>query len=72
MQENRLLDMPWRYYDTAHVTFEPKNFTVDELRSAYDWLCRKIYSPSQIMRRGMRSLWRYPISQAGKKAIRQL
>lgn len=69
IQENRLLDMPWRYYDTAHVTFEPKNFTVDELRSAYDWLCRKTYSPSQIMRRGLRSLWRYPISQAGKKAF---
>jgi radical SAM superfamily enzyme YgiQ (UPF0313 family) len=69
IRENRLLDMPWRYYDTAHVTFQPKNFTVDELRSAYDWLCRKTYSPSQILRRGMRSLWRYPLSQAGKKAF---
>lgn len=69
VRENRLLDMPWRYYDTAHVTFHPKNFTVDELRSAYDWLCRKTYSPSQIVQRGMRSLWRYPLSQAGKKAF---
>ena len=69
VKENRLLDMPWRYYDTAHVTFQPKNFTVEELRSAYDWLCRKTYSPSQIVRRGMRSLWRYPLSQAGKKAF---
>jgi radical SAM superfamily enzyme YgiQ (UPF0313 family) len=69
IKENRLLDMPWRYYDTAHVTFQPKNFTVEELRSAYDWLCRKTYSPSQILRRGMRSLWRYPLSQAGKKAF---
>jgi radical SAM superfamily enzyme YgiQ (UPF0313 family) len=69
IEENRLLDMPWRYYDTAHVTFKPKNFTVEELRSAYDWLCRKTYSPTQILRRGMRSLWRYPISQAGKKAF---
>lgn len=68
-QEGRLLDMPWRYYDTAHVTFEPKNFTADELRSAYDWLCRKTYSPSQILRRGVRSLWRYPLNQAGKKAF---
>ncbi len=69
VKENRLLDMPWRYYDTAHVTFQPKNFTVEELRSAYDWLCRKTFSPSQIVRRGMRSLWRYPLSQAGKKAF---
>jgi radical SAM superfamily enzyme YgiQ (UPF0313 family) len=67
--EGRLLDMPWRYYDTAHVTFVPKNFSVDELRSAYDWLCRKTYSPTQIARRGMRSLLRYPLRQAGKKAF---
>jgi radical SAM superfamily enzyme YgiQ (UPF0313 family) len=68
-RENRLLDVPWSHYDTAHVTFVPKNFTVDELRSAYDWLCRKIYSPSQIARRGVRSLGRYPLSKAGKKAF---
>jgi hypothetical protein len=61
--------MPWKYYDTAHVTFVPKNFTVDELREAYDWLCRKTYSPWQIARRGLRSLWRYPLSQVGKKAF---
>lgn len=65
--ENRLLDVPWSHYDTAHVTFVPKNFTVDELRSAYDWLCRKLYSPSQIARRGLRSMGRYPLAKAGKK-----
>lgn len=67
--ENRLLDVPWSHYDTAHLTFIPKNFTVEELRGAYDWLCRKIYSPTQIARRGLRSLGRYPISKAGKKAF---
>ncbi len=67
--EKRLLDSPWSHYDTAHVTFEPKNFTVDELRSAYDWLCRKIYSPSQIARRGVRSLSKYPVAKMGKKAF---
>ncbi len=67
--ENRLLDVPWSHYDTAHVTFEPKNFTVDELRAAYDWLCRKIYSPAQIARRGLRSLGRYPLAKVGKKAF---
>ncbi len=66
-KENRLLDVPWSHYDTCHVTFVPKNFTVDEMRSAYDWLCRKIYSPSQIARRGLRSLSRYPLAKASKK-----
>ena len=65
--ENRLLDVPWSHYDTAHVTFTPKNFTVDELRGAYDWLCRKVYSPTQIARRGLRSIGRYPLAKAGKK-----
>jgi radical SAM superfamily enzyme YgiQ (UPF0313 family) len=65
--ENRLLDVPWSHYDTAHVTFIPKNLTVDELRDAYDWLCRKLYSPSQIALRGLRSLRRYPVNMAGKK-----
>ena len=65
--ENRLLDVPWSHYDTAHVTFTPKNFTVDELRGAYDWLCRKVYSPTQIARRGLRSIARYPLAKAGKK-----
>jgi radical SAM superfamily enzyme YgiQ (UPF0313 family) len=67
ISENRLLDVPWSHYDTAHVTFTPKNFTVDELRQAYDWLCRKIYSPTQIVRRGTRSLGRYPLSKAAHK-----
>jgi radical SAM superfamily enzyme YgiQ (UPF0313 family) len=68
-RENRLLDMSWKYYDTAHVTFVPKNFTVEQLRSAYDSLCRKTYSPFQIVCRGLRSLRRYPLRQAGKKAF---
>ncbi len=66
-QENRLLDVPWSHYDTCHVTFHPRNFTVQELRDAYDWLCRKIYSPSQILRRGVRSVSRYPLDKMGKK-----
>lgn len=65
--ENRLLDVPWSHYDTAHVTFIPKNMTPDEMRDAYDWLCRKLYSPTQIATRGLRSLRRYPLSMAGKK-----
>jgi hypothetical protein len=70
--ENRLLDVPWSHYDTAHLTFTPKSMTVEEMRSAYDWLCRKIYSPTQIARRGLRSLGRYPLSMASKKGFRQL
>ena len=34
-REGRLFDSPWSHYDTAHVTFTPKNFTVEELRESY-------------------------------------
>ena len=67
--ENRLLDSPWSHYDTAHVTFEPKNFSVDGLREAYDWLCKKVYSPTQIARRGLNTLSRYPVAKMGQKAF---
>ena len=68
-REGRLLDSPWSHYDTAHVTFVPKNFTAGELRQSYDWLCRQIYHPRQILRRGVRSLVRHPLRVAGKKAF---
>jgi hypothetical protein len=31
------MDKPWRYYDTAHVTYYPKLMTVEELEKSYDW-----------------------------------
>ena len=68
-EEGRLLDMPWSTYDTAHVTFQPKNFTVEELRSAYDWLCRKTYSPMQIAPRHALSV-ALSAQPSGKKLFR--
>lgn len=66
-QENRLLDAPWRQYDTSHVVFQPKNMTVAEMREAYDWLCRNTYSTQQIIKRSVRSWRRYPLAKATKK-----
>jgi radical SAM superfamily enzyme YgiQ (UPF0313 family) len=67
--EGRLLDVPWKYYDTAHITYKPKLMTVEEMHKAYSWLVRKAYSPYQITRRGVNSLRRYPLRQAHKKAF---
>ncbi len=68
-REGRLLDVPWKYYDTAHITYKPKLMTVDEMQQSYDWLVRKIYSPVQITRRGFSSLRRYPLREARRKAF---
>lgn len=60
--ENRLLlDRPWRYYDTSHVTYSPKLMTVAEFEKAYDWVCNQAYSSASITRRGLRSLRRHTL-----------
>jgi radical SAM superfamily enzyme YgiQ (UPF0313 family) len=65
--ENRLMDKPWRYYDTAHVTYYPKRMTVEELEKSYDWFCRRAYNPLSMARRGLRGLRRHPASRIPSK-----
>jgi radical SAM superfamily enzyme YgiQ (UPF0313 family) len=69
VEEGRLLDVPWRFYDTCHVVFQPGRMSITELQQAYDWLCRKVYSPQQITKRGFRMLGRHPLNRAVKKAF---
>ncbi|MFZ2488526.1 MAG: radical SAM protein [Anaerolineae bacterium] len=59
----------WERYDTTHVTYLPAKFTVDELTSAYDWLCRKLYGPAAMTQRGVRQLLRHPVPKWPKRAI---
>lgn len=68
-QEGRLLDLPWKYYDTAHITYRPKLMTVEQMQKSYDWLVRKVYHPTTIFRRGLGSMRRYPLSMAPRKAF---
>jgi radical SAM superfamily enzyme YgiQ (UPF0313 family) len=65
--ENRLMDKPWRYYDTAHVTYYPKQMAVEELEKSYDWFCRRAYNPLSMARRGLRGLRRHPASRMPRK-----
>jgi radical SAM superfamily enzyme YgiQ (UPF0313 family) len=50
-KENRLLHTQWDLYDTAHVVFQPKHMTPEELQLGYDWLYRRLYSPRSIWAR---------------------
>jgi radical SAM superfamily enzyme YgiQ (UPF0313 family) len=59
--EDRMLDRPWRYYDTAHVTYRPKLMSVEEMEKAYDAFCRQAYSPANIASRGLQTLSRHPL-----------
>lgn len=67
IRENRLMDKPWRYYDTAHITYYPKLMAVDEFAREYDKVCRTIYSPFRIAQRGMRALARHPLRRMPAK-----
>ena len=41
----------WEKYDTAHVVFQPKQMTPEELLLGYDWLYRRLFSHASIWRR---------------------
>ena len=60
-------DKSWRYYDTAHVVYYPKQMTVEEFEREYDKICRTIYAPLRIAQRGLRSLARHPLRRMPAK-----
>lgn len=49
--EGRLLHRNWNLYDTAHVVFQPKHMSPEELLLGYDWLYRRLFSHASIWRR---------------------
>ncbi|HSI83100.1 MAG: radical SAM protein [Candidatus Methylacidiphilales bacterium] len=49
--ENRLLHRDWSQYDTAHVVFQPRHMTPEELAQGYAWLYQRLFSHSSIWRR---------------------
>lgn len=67
--ENRLLDVPWSHYDTAHLTFVPRTLQSRSCAARTTGSVAESTVPRRSRARGMRSLGRYPISKAGKKAF---
>lgn len=68
--QGRLLPkVAWNKYDTAHVVFQPKQMTVEQLRRGYDWICRRAYAPLSIAARGWRALRRQPLPQYPRRAF---
>jgi len=64
-QEGRLLHRNWDLYDTAHVVFQPKHMSPDELLLGYDWLYRRLFSHLSIWRRRPQSWSAAPTYLAG-------
>jgi len=57
----------WEKYNTNHVTYIPAQMSVEQLQEGYDWLCRKIYSAPQIIRRGIGALLRHSPGRARQR-----
>jgi radical SAM superfamily enzyme YgiQ (UPF0313 family) len=53
--EGRIFDTDWSHYNTAHVVYQPKHMTPEELYNGYRWLYNKFYSIPNIYRRMPRS-----------------
>jgi radical SAM superfamily enzyme YgiQ (UPF0313 family) len=50
-EAGRITDRRLEHYNTAHVVFEPKNMTAEELYAGYLWMYREFYSLRNIIRR---------------------
>jgi radical SAM superfamily enzyme YgiQ (UPF0313 family) len=49
--EGRILHRDWDKYDTAHVVFEPKHMSAEQLDWGYAWCYTKLFSHSSIWKR---------------------
>ena len=49
--EGRLLTDDLSKYNTAHVVFQPRGMTPEELYDGYLWMYRQVYSLKNILRR---------------------
>ena len=49
--ENRILHKDWSRYDTAHVVFQPKHMSPEELSAGYEWCYERLFSHASIWRR---------------------
>ena len=53
-REGRILTKDWSKYSQAHVVFQPKKMTPEELTEGYAWITKKYYSWFEILRRTLR------------------
>jgi radical SAM superfamily enzyme YgiQ (UPF0313 family) len=51
LEENRIIDFNLSNYNTAHVVYEPKNMTKEELYNGYIGIYKEIYSFKNIIKR---------------------
>jgi radical SAM superfamily enzyme YgiQ (UPF0313 family) len=56
-EQRRIVHRDWRLYDTAHVVFQPKLMSAEQLMAGYEWCYERVFSHRSIWRRRPRD-WR--------------
>jgi len=56
-EEGRILDRDWAHYDTAHVVFQPRGMSVDQLQAGYERAYDLFYRWSAILQRASADGW---------------
>lgn len=51
LQEGRITNKDWTYYDMGHPVFEPKHMSASALKDGYNWICKEFYSLQHIYKR---------------------
>ena len=69
-KEGRLLHRQWKYYDTQHVVFQPKNMTPLELDEGFKWCVNETFKIKSIRKRLQGSGSNFYISFLGNLAYR--
>jgi radical SAM superfamily enzyme YgiQ (UPF0313 family) len=64
-QQNRLLHRNWELYDTAHVVFQPRNMTPEQLYEGYALCYQRLFTHASIWRRRPPGLGTLPAYLAG-------
>lgn len=49
--EDRILHRNWSQYDTAHVVFQPRHMSAEQLAEGYAWCYERLFSHASIWRR---------------------
>ena len=53
--QGRILHKDWSKYDCSNVVFQPKNMTIEELQSGFEWSYYELYSYKSMTKRLLNS-----------------
>jgi radical SAM superfamily enzyme YgiQ (UPF0313 family) len=56
-KEGRIISKEWKYYDYRHAVIKPELMSSGELQAGVDWVINRFYSPWNILKRVVKSMF---------------